>query len=41
MMAKTKEVFVRDLHDEAGGVSGGYSGDEGTATDRECEIMPG
>lgn len=41
MMARTKEVFVRDLHDEAGEAWGGYSGDKGTATDGECEIMQG
>lgn len=45
MTARTKGVFVTDLHDEAGeawgGLGGGYSGDKGTTMDGECEIVLG
>lgn len=42
MTGRTKEVFVRDLLDEAGevgGVWGGYTGDKGTTMEGEDEIM--
>lgn len=46
-MARTKGIFVKDHHDEAGevwwgeGGCGSYSGDKGTTMDGECEIMLG